>query len=210
MPDATRRDLQPPTGNSSPATAPSNPSSASTSTDFLALLIQLIPAAKVLLSVQFHEAGDPWGSLRRCSECLEQATRTDLVRHERGCAVGELARIVAAIDLSMRGGLTLTAPTSPAPAAPVIVEIHRRGFIGDETFYEPWSFQPADELGSASVTNALGSLIVDMQGSTIPELDEPRYARRIAACVNFCFGLATAMLIDKRAFELLHAEGVTV
>lgn len=71
---------------------------------------------------------------------------------------------------------------------------------GDRRDYsEPWS-SPPDAY--ETVVDKFGETVVDMLGSDLPKRFEADYARRIAACVNFCHRIPTDVLETAAAAKL--------
>ena len=66
------------------------------------------------------------------------------------------------------------------------------GWAGDH-YAEPWAaaLDPERSDGSCLIVDSTGQVVVEFSGGALMTEDEPALARRIAACVNACHGLAT-------------------
>jgi hypothetical protein len=136
-----------------------------------------------------------------CRECGASIAPDGQLTHRTTCNSGATLRLLAEL-----GALPASDQISEKETAPAVGMARAGvGIRAAGEFHEPWKL---DATTNCQLWNQYGDIVHSGDG-TVPEEDEPRYARRIAACVNFLAGIPTARLetsrpLSKMGFNLIR------
>lgn len=162
-----------------------------------ALLAELIFAARdlaqqnILGKLEYGDSGP--SMLSWCREC-QWTEHLGQLLHGDTCRTGRVQRIVDA--------LVATLPAEPAESKVAPGEGLRlsggklqRGARSDGGEYgEPWHYKEM-VAGGAHVVTSEGYFVASLHGAAQEQLD---HAERIVACVNFCAGIPTEILLNQK------------
>ncbi len=110
----------------------------------------------------------------------------------------EVSEVVAGGDAAAEPGAGEAEESSPAAKAELVAQAIREQGLpialgGGEGYGEPWHVRD-DKWSGVNLCNVLGLRVLLIDDSDIPRRSRYSYLRRIAACVNACIGIPTAVL----------------